>query len=55
MSCFTITTTNRTPRLTFTEKRYTITITNKPISIAVSCFAVDASGIFDNSFDNSFN
>lgn len=55
MRCFSISVLNRTYRLTFTEKRYTITLTNKPISIKVSCFSADQSGIFDRTFDNSFN
>ena len=54
MSCFKLTVLNKQLTLTFSERVYNISVLHKPISISVSCFALNVSGIFDDSFDDSF-
>ena len=54
MSCFKITVLNRQLTLSFTERTYNIEVLHRPFSISVTCVALDISGIFDNSFDDTF-
>jgi len=54
MSCFTISVLNRKFTVAWEEKTYEITILNRTIDISIQCVSLDISGIFDDTFDDTF-